>query len=262
MNRRDEAMASCYRRLPLQGLCNARDLGGYPTKDGGITNYGVFIRSEAPRSLTTADMSFLKDYGISKSIDFRGDKEINRQPSFLKDVRWIHYINSPTFNEQVAFGTRASGGGPPVTAFVEWGKKYIEMAEDCTGWVKQTFEIIAESTGAVHFNCTTGKDRTGVIAALLLGLSGVADEDIIADYCISQVYLTPVYEELMAAFLKHWPNEKVSLSDPFFKTDPDNMMALLQYFKSQYGGIEGYLAACGVNSDTLCLIRRRLSFIS
>ena len=192
-------------------------------------------------------MSFLRDYGITTTVDFRGDREVTAEPSQLAEAGWLRYVRCPTFNEQVAFATRRSGGGgPPVTSFVDWGVKYVEMAEDCKPWVKSALELFDGSSGAVLFNCTTGKDRTGMISALLLGLAGVSDEDIVADYCVSEVYLASVYTRLIDAFRKHWPDMPVSVKDPFFKTAPENMASLLVHLNAAYGGIPGYLEACGV----------------
>lgn len=252
-------MEKCYRRLPLTGLINARELGGYPTENGGITKYRVFIRSEVPRNLTVSDVAFLRDYGIKTSIDFRGNKEVARQPSYLKDVDWITYLRSPTFNRQVAFGSRPPEGGPPVSAFVDWGEKYVEMAENCKIWVRETLDLLLRSDGAVIYNCTTGKDRTGMISALLLGLAGVSDDDIVADYCVSQIYLTPVYIELRKAFLKQWPLEELHLTNPFFKTDPENMSALLAHFKEKYGGVTAYITDCGLSDAVQTALRRKLT---
>lgn len=248
-----------YRRLPLEGLLNARDLGGYPVKNGGVTKYRQFIRCEAPRQLTEQDLSFLKAYGIRDSIDFRGDREVSRQPSFLHGLDWIGYHRSPTFNEQVAFGSKTAGGKPPISSFVRWGEKYIEMTEDCKEWIKNTLELLAGCDGGVIYNCTTGKDRTGIISALLLGLAGVSDEDITADYCVSEVYLNPLYEELRQEFLSIFPSESAELSDPFFKTDPENMASLLRHVNEKYGGIREFTKACGLSSSAADLLRIRLT---
>ena len=252
-------MSDCYKRLPLEGLYNARDLGGYPTADGKTTKYGVFVRSDAPRRLTEGDLAFLKAFGVTAAVDFRGDREVSMEPSCLNGPGWVRYHRSPAFNEQVAFAARGRAGGPPVTSFVDWGAKYIEMAEECGGWVKTTLELFAGSGGAVLYHCTTGKDRTGIISALLLGLCGVSDEDIIADYCVSEVYLEPVYLQLLDAFKRHWPDEAVSLTDPFFRTAPGNMAALLGHLNGRYGGIGGYLAACGVPGGVAAALKARLA---
>ena len=253
-------MERCYRRLPLTGLLNARDLGGYPTSDGRITKFHTLIRSEAPLKLTDGDLAFLKEYGIKTSIDFRGDREVDRQPSAMKDEKWLRYLRSPTFNEQVAFGSRKKGQGPPVTAFVDWGEKYVEMAEGCKDWARCTLETISESAGGVLYNCTTGKDRTGMISALLLGLCGVSKDDITADYCVSEVYLTPVYKELIRAFSELWPEEVVNITDPFFKTNPKNMACLLGHFEKGYGGVTAYVKSCGVRDEVIETLKLKLVF--
>ena len=253
-------MAPCYRRLPLEGLYNARDLGGYPAAGGKMTRYGVFVRSDAPLRLTEADLAYLRDFGVTLSVDFRGDREVTSEPSCLSGAaEWVTYLRSPAFNEQVAFAARARAGGPPVSTFVDWGEKYVEMAESCKAWVKSTLTYFSASGGAVLYHCTTGKDRTGIISALLLGLCGVSYEDIIADYCVSEVYLTPVYVRLADAFRRHWPRERVSLTDPFFKTAPANMAALLRHLDERYGGIPGYLADCGVPNGVSDALKDRLS---
>ena len=78
-----------FKRLPLEGLVNARDLGGFPTKDGRVTKYGVFVRSEVPKALTENDISFLRRYGVSLSLDFRGTQEIKNLPSALSSLEDI-----------------------------------------------------------------------------------------------------------------------------------------------------------------------------
>jgi protein-tyrosine phosphatase len=210
--------------------------------------------------LPETDLLFLREYGVRASVDFRGDREVTRQPSALDGIGWIRYFRSPTFNEQVAFGTkRKDGAGPAISSFVDWGQKYAEMADGCRDWVKEALELLGRCDGGVLFHCTTGKDRTGLISALLLGLAGVREDDIVADYCVSEVYLTSVYEELRAEFIRHWPSEAVSLTDPFFRTSPVNMTTLLAHLKSSYGGIRAYLEACGVADTVVERLKSRLA---
>ena len=74
------------RRLMTRGLYNARDLGGLPTRDGKVTRFGVFVRSEAPVGLPREDIQYLKDYGGTASMDFRSTGEVEARPSDLKDL--------------------------------------------------------------------------------------------------------------------------------------------------------------------------------
>ena len=240
-----------YRRLPLSGLSNARDLGGFYTQDGKVTQYRRFIRSEVPNEVTETDISFLAEYGVKEVIDFRGSVELSRMPNLLAlDPRFrFHHI--PTYNSQVARGAGISRDRP----FVRWAEMYVEMCEGNKSWVKSVFETFASSDGAFMFNCTTGKDRTGMISAMLLGLAGVSDFDIIADYCVSEVYMREKYIKL---FKKMPPlgegynsDPEKSLEDPFFRTSPDNMRFLLEHMTKEYGGVYGYLVSCGIEREAL-----------
>lgn len=246
------------RRLPLEGLNNARDLGGYSAACGRVTRYAQFVRCEVPRAVTQADIDYIIGMGITTSIDFRGDSEVERMPSLLAGANGIDYRRSPTFNAQVAFGSQKRKNAPPMDSFVRWGEKYIEMADGCKPWVKETLEMMAKSEGAVIYNCTTGKDRTGMISALLLGLAGVSEDDIIADYCVSEIYLSKIYAELLEEYNERYPTGGAGLADPFFRTEPVNMAMLLLHLNERYGGIESYVTDCGVTQETVSNIRSRL----
>lgn len=246
-----------YRRLPLTGLCNARELGGFAIP-GGTTQYGRFIRSEVPNEITKSDVEFLTRYGVKMAVDFRGVAELERMPNLLSHEVSIDFRHIPTYNSQVARGAGISRDRP----FVRWAELYIQMCDGNTDWVKSVFQTFAQARGAVVFNCTTGKDRTGIISALLLGLAGVSREDIIADYCVSEVYMHNKYLKLfkkMPPLKEGYPeNLESNLSDPFFRTSPDNMRCLLDHIDKKYGGIRAYLKYCGVEADTADLVRAML----
>ena len=238
-----------YRRLPLTGLCNARDLGGHQTL-GGVTRFGAVLRCEAPRALSKEDIDFLRRYGVTVSIDFRGDKEVLRHPSSLENAPGIEYRRVPTYDKQLAFAVGGAKG-----EFVNWGDKYIALVENARNWVCDTLQTIAGSTGGVICNCTTGKDRTGVISALLLGLCGVPDDDIIADYCVSEIYLKDAY----GALLSNEPGKTVDINphSPYLRTAPENMAALLGHLSSR-GGVEAYLKSCGITPTQVAALREKL----
>jgi len=245
-----------YRRLPVEGMCNVRDLGGFPTSDGRMTSYGRFIRSEVPRAVTRRGLEFLKDYGVAMSIDLRGAQETRRMPSLLAGEPWAEYINIPVFNEQVAH----TNGHLSPDRFVKWPELYISMIDGHMDWIRNVFEALARNgSGAVMFNCTTGKDRTGMIAALLLALAGVSYYDIIADYCVSQVYMRPAYADIFGYSPEPASGRsELGPEDPFFKTVPDNMARLLIHIDEEYGGVPEYLSRCGVSAGALSLLRSRL----
>lgn len=246
-----------YRRLPVDGMYNVRELGGFPTADGRITRYGFFIRSEIPRKITKNGLDFLKKYGVSLSVDLRGSRETERTPSILASQPWLRYMNIPTANSQLAGGRAAKRPD----RFVQWPEMYISMIDGHKDWIRRVLSAMAEhESGTIMFNCTTGKDRTGMITAMLLGLAGVPDNDIIADYCVSQVYMRPTYMELF----RDMPFSNDALPDdfgpdaPFFRTAPENMGLLLEHINEEYGGIERYLTVCGVTDSEKDSLRKRL----
>lgn len=243
-------MENRYRHLPLEGLYNARDLGGYAVSGGKVTKFGRFIRADGTSRLTGSDLAFLREYGVTRSIDFRGEQEVQHSPSRLAGLDWLSYHNIPVFNAQVAGTNLLEAFGPGF----EWGPLYIQMLEDHKDWAAACLSLAAESTGAVLYNCTAGKDRTGLFTMLLLGIAGVSDPDIVADYTVSQIYLRPLFEML---FRSHGGGP-VDYSHPTFDTSPKNMEVLLAHIGAAYGSVPGYARACGVSETVLEKIREKL----
>jgi protein tyrosine/serine phosphatase len=79
----------------------------------------------------------------------------------------------------------------------DWIKVYIAIAENGKDWIRKNMEIVADHDGGVLYHCMTGKDRTGLFTAMLLGLCNAYPADIIADYSVSQVNLRPFYLSMM-----------------------------------------------------------------
>ena len=170
------------RRLMTRGLYNARDLGGLPTRDGKVTRFGVFVRSEAPVGLPREDIQYLKNYGVTASMDFRSTGEMEARPSDLRNV--MPYYPRPLFNEAAIIGAKK----PPMPKKLSWGEQYVSMAEESRQWAVDVLSIAAQCPGALLYHCTTGKDRTGLMTCYLLSIAGVERADIAADYCVSQIF--------------------------------------------------------------------------
>ena len=240
-----------YRRLPLHGLLNARDLGGYSTKNGE-TRWRVFLRADVPAELTPGDLSFLRHFGVTTDIDLRSDMERIRKPDALAEEDWLCYRQIPQRYDPASQPQRLYG-------FREdffWGEQYIVMAETQKDWIRRVLEALAEAPGAALFHCSLGKDRTGVVAAVLLGLCGVSDEDIVADYSVSSCFLEPIFLEMIQSV----PDGYIqSLDAPHFSTAPVNMKTLLGHLRREYGGIPAYVEACGTAPDAVRRLVLRLS---
>ena len=244
------------RHLLLKKLFNTRDLGGFPTSDGGVTRYGVFLRSEAPCGLPESDIQALLDYGMTGSMDLRSDGERIDRPSSLKNC--ADYYEEPLFNRSAIYGAERHPD-PNAT----WVEKYIDMAEVSRAWAVSALNIAAEQKGCLLYHCTTGKDRTGLLTCYLLSIAGVPEVDIAADYCVSEIFLEPVYRELRAGRMDPPETKKEGKGhfDPqeeFFHTPASAMLGLMDYFDSHYGSTTGYLAEAGVKQETMDRIREKL----
>lgn len=252
-------MHVAYRRLPLDGLKNIRDLGGYPV-NMDVTQYGRFIRSSSTDSLTNSDMIFLRKYGVKTVIDLRTNEEILEAPSSLSSQEWVAYVNYPMEPDNT-FEGEYQPPGSKIDYNINWAVKYTHIAEQCKKWIATVFKTLANYENAVIFYCTTGKDRTGIIAALLLSVCGVCEYDVIADYCVSQLYLEEKYISLLettSLIKKRCEQDKLISSSSFFKTEPHNMKHFLNYLSDKYGGVQGYLCSCGISLNVIERLRIKM----
>ena len=159
------------RRINLEQAINVRDLGGYPTPDG-CTPYGRFIRADNMYGLTEADLETLYQAGVRTVIDLRTPGERERQPGSFENWRDVRVVPCSLLGESL----------DSFTGFMRsLGENYSEMIVRDRDHYRDLFEIILSENqrGGILFHCTAGKDRTGVTAALLLGLAGCEDADIV-----------------------------------------------------------------------------------
>ena len=236
------------RRLPVPGLSNCRDLGGYAAADG-VTRFGVFLRSEAPCGLPEAGAQYLRQWGLGETIDLRGEAEIAWRPSALAGVLPYRVISLSGGAE--TFEQKNLPQGP-----FSWDKVYIKRAREHSDWVRDVVTACCEAQTPVLYHCTTGKDRTGIISCCLLGAVGVSREDIAADYCLSMVYLQEMFEGMRTGRLTI--RKEPSNFEPYvFETPFTAMAAFYDFFTEEYGGIPAYLRKIGVSDAALARLREK-----
>ena len=108
------------------------------------------------------------------------------------------------------------------------------------------------------FHCTTGKDRTGMAACFLLSIAGVSREDITADYCVSEIYLQPVFDAMRSGALPFRAGEAPTHYDEsIFHTPASAMAGLQDYLCREYGSVVAYLRTTGLGDDVFDAIRRK-----
>jgi protein-tyrosine phosphatase len=241
------------RRVALGGPVNFRDLGGYPAAGGRTVRWGRVYRSDSLHRLDPADAPRLADLGIVTAIDFRANDELDRigiGPLGELDVRHVH----------LATVDRAMHGRqmPDISQIRTAAEIYFTMLETGAPSYAEALRELAEpgALPAVFF-CMAGKDRTGVFAALLLGLLGVADADIVADYALTEEVLEEIHarhRREVPAIDEQWANLPPDIAGAF----PRTMEGLLAAVRDRYGSWDGYATEIGVDASTLTTLTTSL----
>jgi protein-tyrosine phosphatase len=237
------------RLIALEGAVNFRDLGGYATGDGQRTRWRVLFRADGLSELTETDLEVMRELGIRTVVDLRSGQEVEQSRFNVEahPVTFHHYPFIKALPNAEDF-SRAPG-------FL--GTQYTEMLDEATPQIIGALSALAapEARPAV-FHCTAGKDRTGLLSALVLSLLGVPEETVIADYALSGAAMT----RLRAKLIEKYPDGKslIADSDVLFSADPSNMVALFAHLRNRYGTVAGYAARVGVPEDVVQRLRQSL----
>lgn len=249
--------ADASREIPLQGAWNVRTFAGLQGRHGPIPAE-AFVRTADLGRLTDADRDALAAAGVKLDIDLRTADEERQSPDLLaRDERFDYQRISLMGTEQMDLQKMMASF--PDTL----GDAYVQWLSHSQPQFKQVFQrIAAQQDGTVLFHCTAGKDRTGIIAGLLLDLAGVSEADIVHNYAISAHYLqgqpkdSAMNAQIMA-LIRQNPEIGRKMAG-MAGTAPDNMERFLAALRSQYGGAEGYLKAIGVSEREIQQLKIRL----
>lgn len=249
--------ADAQRVIPLQGAWNVRTFAGLQGRHGPIPA-AAFVRTADLGRLTDADRDALAAAGVKLDIDLRTADEQAQSPDLLaRDDRFDYQRIS-------LMGTEKMDLQKMMTSFPDsLGEAYVQWLGHSQPQFKQVFQrIAAQQDGAVLFHCTAGKDRTGIIAGLLLDLAGVPKAEIVHNYAISAHYLEGQLKDSamnaqIMALIKQNPEIGRKMAG-MSGTAPDNMKQFLAALHRQYGGAEGYLKSIGVSEQEIQQLRVRL----
>lgn len=222
----------------LKTTQNTRDLGGYRTKAGTLTKEQVVLRSDIQNYPSEEDYSYLKKHGITTIIDMRGAKDVARKPSGFAEKEGFEYYN---------FQIDEGSGVPESVEAVP--KSYMDIASAKA--LPEVFRCIANAKSGVMFNCTAGKDRTGVVSAILLLHAGVSDKDIIENYVLTKEY----GRERLELIHKNFPEVNMNIVTPCEKF----MEEFLRLFREKYADTSTYFRKLGLNEDEIKSLRDKLS---
>jgi len=235
------------RDLVWDGCVNVRDLGGLPTEDGRTTSFGSIVRADSIRRLSDEGWDALRAYGVERIVDLRWHDELAMDPPGEVDVEVLHVpvfpdVGDPAWSEAEAEGDR--------------GREYAWLLEKGADRFAQAITAIADADGgAVVVHCAAGKDRTGLVAALMLRLVGVPHEAIVEDYVTSGRNLAP----LIGPWIEQAPDDNERERRIYLSvTPPEAIDHAVREVERLHGTAEEYLRSGGASGETLTRIRRRL----
>jgi protein-tyrosine phosphatase len=243
-----EPPVATSRRVPLDGALNFRDLGGYATPLG-TTRRGRLYRSDALSTLTERDVSLLLELGLATVVDLRNAKEVDASPGAFATHDTVRYHHNPV-------ALLGDTDLPPHERLlaIDFAAHNIDMARYSSETFAFVFHLLArEEAYPLVFHCAGGRDRTGVAAALILSAAGVAREEIVADYLISNEYLVPLMQRMRTSYAAQGIDPEPILANLHLREA--YLAALLDMLERDFGGVEGYLESIGVRSEELATFR-------
>ncbi len=182
------------RVLAWDGCVNVRDLGGLPLEGGGETRFGVAVRADSIRTLSDRGWRRLVEYGIGLAIDLRGDEECADDPPVALPIEVVRFP--------------VPGDNPVVREWPSMHDAYSALLADHRREFAGAVATVARSEAPVVIHCVGGRDRTGIVSALMLRLAGVPLEAIAADHAVSDESWAPYNEDWCAAATSDWERDR------------------------------------------------------
>ena len=238
------------RHLGLEGTYNIRDIGGYCTDDGRSTRWRTLFRADSLHRLTPEGQALLIAHGLQTVIDLRRRDELEAAPNVFAASSTVRYHHISLSADVPHVPT----GAPDSLVTI-----YRRILEERQAQVHAVFSALAAPEGLpaiVH--CTAGKDRTGVIVALMLRLAGVPTSTIIDDYVLTATYLGEPFmaETRLRALKRGYTWEQYY---PLVTCLPAYMQVTLDYLDETYGGAETYLRHIGLSEAQIVQLRQSLT---
>ena len=243
------------RDLTWDGCVNVRDLGGHAVEDGRETRFGAVVRADSIRQLSDDGWAALGDYGVSRIVDLRFHSDREADPPRDLPAEVVHVPLLPEIDDAEWTEIDAVGDAAPDALAATRGV-YLEFLERRRAQFGEAVVAVADAPeGAVVVHCLGGKDRTGLVVALLLRLAGVDHEAIASDYGLSEQNLLGLTRDWIDSAEDEAERERrLRIS----RTPPEAMSAVLAELERRYGSVRSYLEAAGVDAAALDAATARL----
>ena len=265
--------------IPVNGIINARDLGGYIIQDGRRLRDGMLIRSAHLADATDEDLQYLLSIPISKVIDFRKDIEMNgKTDRMVPGAEYIRLeidasgklVSQATEDEKRLFTGHKQFDVKKFMVMAAFNSMAQRIAQEmypnlffdpeCQEQFREFFRLILETEkGAILYHCTQGKDRTGAASALILAALGADRETIIADFdATNRVYEADVRRCCRNVRLMGGKETELATVKTFLGANTENFIKVLDRIDREFGTMEAYLKGpIGLTDQDIFTLRER-----
>jgi protein-tyrosine phosphatase len=243
------------RALSWEGCVNVRDLGGLPVEGGGTTRFGRVIRADNVHRLSPRGWEDLRAYGVRRIVDLRFVRERDDEqppPSGLEvfPISLFGDHDPAEAEREEAVLREATDEVSAIELF------YTSTLQGRRPQVAAALEAVAQAReGAVVVHCFVGKDRTGIVSALLLRLAGVSAETVAADYALSGPVVGPLVDDWIAAAEDE---QERAFRRRVTAAPAEALLRVLRWIETEWGGEERYVREAGVSAGDVTRLRARL----
>ncbi len=242
------------RLVRLDAVHNFRDMGGYPTIDGRTTRWRRLFRADGLYRLTGADLEVVRELGLRTVIDLRSFAELDERGTFPHDAHPVQFHHVPVID--TTWDVARAEAAVDAAEFLEHA--YLDMLEEGEERLADAFVKLAEP-GALPavFHCAAGKDRTGMLAMMVLGCLDVLDEYIVADYALTAEGM----ERMRVWALREFPDlfDRIDAAPAVFSAAvPEAMLRMIGHVRLRHGSIREFAMNVGVPADAIERLRTEL----
>ncbi len=242
------------RHLELEGTVNTRDVGGYETRDGRHTKWGVLLRSDSLHELSPASKQVLVDFGLKSVLDLRKSAEMQKTRNVFFGSDTVDYYHQNMVGDTLM---REREHIPEELDYVEHMRwSYSVVLDRRRSHIQDTLSLLARpGTLPALVHCAGGTERTGLIVGLVLGIVGVPEETITEDFALTARFT-------YANYLEKHPElsaDSYTLEDHQAKIcRPDTMLAVLRTLEERYCSVVGFARHIGVSEEEMEALRDAL----
>ncbi|MFE3256458.1 tyrosine-protein phosphatase [Nocardia sp. NPDC059229] len=243
------------RWIDFAQIDNVRDLGGLPVTGGGTTRFGIVLRSSTLQQATCDDLSHLVEkLGLRTVIDLRLPDEVEREGYGLLAGSGLRIANLPIRKSPQS--SLAARDLVPDKTRVDLTELYGQLLGGSGEHIVEAVHLIIDpDRHSVLFHCAAGKDRTGVLAAVLLDAVGVPAEAIAHDYALTNERIQKVRDRLDALpSYEGLPQTNTGI----LAVSPEVMLGFLRNLHAEHGGAANWLLANGLSESELQRLREVL----